>query len=58
MVHSSVSGTVKKITNIPDANGGEVQAIVIESDGLNEVHPSIKPILESLKPEEIVEIVI
>ena len=56
LVHSSVSGTVKKITNIPDANGGEVQAIVIESDGLNEVHPSIKPIgdIESLKPEEIV----
>ncbi|HZK57939.1 MAG TPA: electron transport complex subunit RsxC, partial [Clostridia bacterium] len=32
------------------------QAIVIESDGLNEVHPSIKPVgdIESLKPEEIV----
>ncbi len=56
LVHSSVSGTVKKITNIPDAGGGEVQAVVIESDGLNEVHPSIKPVgdIESLTPEEIV----
>ncbi len=55
-VHSSVSGNVKEITKIPDANGGEVQAIVIESDGLNEIHPSIKPIgdIGSLKPEEIV----
>lgn len=55
-VHSSVSGTVKKITNIPDAGGGEVQAVVIESDGLNEVHPSIKPVgdIELLTPEEIV----
>ena len=56
LVHSSVSGTVKEITKIPDANGGEVQAVVIESDGLDEVHPSIKPVgdIESLKPEEIV----
>lgn len=55
-VHSSVSGTVKEIIMMPDAAGGEVQAVVIESDGLNEVHPSIKPIgdIESLKPEEIV----
>lgn len=56
LIHSSVSGTVKEITKIPDASGGEVQAIVIESDGLNEVHPSIKPVgdIGSLKPEEIV----
>ncbi|MDI9476782.1 MAG: electron transport complex subunit RsxC [Natronincolaceae bacterium] len=56
LVHSSVSGTVKEITKIPDATGGEVQAVVIESDGLNEVHPSVKPAggIESLKPEEIV----
>lgn len=54
-VHSSVSGTVKEITMIPNVIGGEVQAIVIESDGLDEVHSSIKPIgtVDSLKPEEI-----
>lgn len=54
-VHSSVSGTVKELTMVPNASGGEVQAIVIESDGLDEVHPDIKPIgdIESLSPEEI-----
>lgn len=55
-VHSSVSGTVKAINMIPNAPGGEVQAIVIESDGLNEVHTSIKPVgdFESLSSEEII----
>lgn len=55
-VHSSVSGTVKAIQFIPNTPGGEVEAVVIESDSLNEVHPSIKPYgsLESLKPEEII----
>ncbi len=54
-VHSSVSGTVKEITMIPNVIGGEVKAIVIESDGLNEVDPSIKPIgsIDSLSGEEI-----
>lgn len=55
-VHSSVSGTVKAISMIPNVIGGEVQAVVIESDGLNELDPSIKPYgsFESLKPEEII----
>lgn len=55
-VHSSVSGTVTAITMIPNVIGGEVKAIVIESDGLNEVHPSIKPFanIDTLKPEEII----
>lgn len=55
-VHSSVSGTVKAINMIPNTIGGEVQAIVIESDGLNEVDPSIRPYgkIEDLKPEEII----
>lgn len=38
-VHSSVSGTVKEITNL-DGSG---QCIVIESDGLMEKDPELKP---------------
>ncbi len=43
-VHSSVSGTVKKIDEMLASNGSMVPAILIESDGLMENHPDIKPI--------------
>jgi electron transport complex protein RnfC len=41
-VHSSVSGTVKKIDRVLLANGVWSPAIVIESDGLMEVDESVK----------------
>ena len=41
-VHSSVSGTVKKIEKMLTSSGKEVDAIVIESDGNMTPDPSIK----------------
>lgn len=43
-VHSSVSGTVKKIEKYLMANGKETLAVVIESDGLMTPDPSIAPV--------------
>ena len=42
-IHSSVSGTVKKIATIDMPSGATVDAVIIESDGLMEVCPDIKP---------------
>ena len=42
-VHSSVSGKVLKIDEITMSNGASVQAVVIETDGLQETDESIKP---------------
>ena len=58
-VHSSVSGKVIAIEERPHANRGTCLAIVIESDGLNTVHESVKPNkpLEELSGQEIVDIV-
>ena len=58
-VHSSVSGTVVAIEDRPHANRVTCPAIVIESDGLGNLHESIKPNkpLEELTPDEIIEIV-
>ena len=58
-VHSSVSGKVIAIEDRPHANRGTCPAIVIESDGLNTVHESVKPNkpLEELTGQEIVDIV-
>ena len=58
-VHSSVSGKVIAIEERPHANRGTCPAIVIESDGLNTVHESVKPNkpLEELTGQEIVDIV-
>ncbi len=57
-VHSSVSGEVKKIEKRNTASG-EVQCIVIESDGLNTLHESVssKGSVESLSGKEILNIV-
>lgn len=47
-VHSSVSGTVKKIEDFLSSNGRIGSAILIESDGLMTPDPAIKPpVLES-----------
>src|SRR5699024_1809425 len=42
-IHSSVSGVVKEITTMYMPNGGKSECVVIESDGKNEMHESIKP---------------
>ena len=58
-VHSSVSGTVVAIEDRPHANRGMCPSIVIESDGKDTLHESIKPNkpLDELTPDEIIEIV-
>ena len=58
-VHSSVSGTVVAIEERPHATRGKCLSVVIESDGKNELHESVKPNkpLNELTPDEIVEIV-
>ena len=58
-VHSSVSGTVTAIENRGHATRGECLSVVIRSDGQNTLDESVQPHkdLESLTPEEIVEIV-
>lgn len=57
-IHSSVSGTVKKVELI-NSPTGKVLGIIIESDGTNELHESIKPKgdIESLTSEELLMIV-
>lgn len=57
-VHSSVSGEVKEITSMYMPNGGKSDCIVIESDGNNELHESIKPNnYENLSREEKLHII-
>ena len=58
-VHSSVSGTVIAIEDRPHASRGTCLSVVIQNDGLNTVHESVKPNkpLEELSVEEIVSIV-
>ena len=58
-VHSSVSGTVVAIEDRPHATRGTCLSVVIENDGLDTLHETVKPAkaLEELTPDEIVEIV-
>jgi len=58
-VHSSVSGVVKSITEMPTPTAQKVKCVVIESDGKDELHESVKPKgdLESLTQKEILEII-
>ena len=58
-VHSSVSGKVKSITPMATPTGLTVNCVVIESDGKNELHESVKPKgkLEELSSKEIIEII-
>ena len=58
-VHSSVSGTVVAIEDRPHATRGTCMSIVVENDGLDTVHESVKPnkSLDELTPDEIIEIV-
>ena len=58
-VHSSVSGKVIAIQDLPHATRGTCTAIVIENDGKDTLDDSIAPNkpLEELTPAEIIEIV-
>ena len=58
-VHASVSGKVVAIEERPHATRGKCLSIVIENDGKNELHESVKPgkALEEMTPAEIVETV-
>ncbi len=58
-VHSSVSGTVLAIVDCPHATRGKCLSVVIQSDGKNTLHESVKPgkPLEELTADEIIEIV-
>lgn len=58
-VHSSISGTVKKIAPMDTPTGSNVICIVIESDGLNEVHENVssKGDIETLSKEELLNII-
>ncbi len=59
-IHASVSGTVVAIEpRLHPISGIESLAVVIQSDGMNTLHESVKPAgdLESLSPDEIIEIV-
>lgn len=52
-IHSSVSGTVKAITDYLLANGRTCKIIEIETDGEQTIHPDIKPIKLSSKDDFI-----
>ena len=58
-IHSSVSGTVKRIELHQTTGGAKVNCIIIESDGLFEVHESVKPKgnIEDLSKEEVLAII-
>ncbi len=58
-IHSSISGTVIAIEDRPHATRGTCLSVVVENDGLDTIHESVKPnkALEELTPDEIVEIV-
>lgn len=58
-VHSSVSGVVKSISKMYTPDGRRSDCVVIESDGLGELHESIKPItnLDTLSKEEIINLI-
>lgn len=42
-IHASISGTVTAIKKVVGSSGSPVETVEIESDGLNEVHESVKP---------------
>ncbi len=58
-VHASISGTVKSIGLHITTGGSKVNCITIESDGLFEVHESVKPKgkIEDLSKDEILAII-
>lgn len=57
-IHSSVSGTVKDVKKMP-VIGGQELCVIIESDGLNELHESVKPSkpLNELSKDDLIGII-
>lgn len=56
-LHSSVSGTVKAIKPWPHPSGAEIDAVIIENDGLYTPDESMKPAQGNLTKEELLEII-
>ena len=57
-VHASIAGTVKEIKMMYTPTGGKAKCIVIEIDGTDEMHDSIKgKSLDDLSPQEIIGLV-
>lgn len=58
-VHASISGKVAAVGRFPHPLGGEQQAVVVEGDGEDAWHESVKPRsdVDSLSPKEIIDIV-
>ncbi|MCF6460580.1 electron transport complex subunit RsxC [Clostridium sp. Cult3] len=58
-VHSSVSGIVKSITPMAIPTGLTVNCVVVESDGKNELHESVKApnSLEELSSRQVIDII-
>ncbi len=58
-IHTSVSGKVVAIEPVLHPIGTKVMAIIIENDGLDTLHDSVKPKgkLEDLDPKQIINIV-
>jgi len=59
-IHASVSGTVVAVEpRLHPITGANVMSVVIQSDGKNTLHESVKPAgdLDSLTPDDIVNIV-
>ncbi len=58
-IHSSVSGTVKKIENRPSPGGARVNSVVIVTDGEQAIHESVVPKgnLEDLSADEVKTII-
>ena len=59
-IHASVSGTVTAVEpRIHPITGAQVMSVVIESDGKNTLHESVKPAgdLESMTQDDIVDLV-
>ena len=58
-VHASVSGTVISIEQRPYPSGATMLSVVIESDGRNTLHPSVKKRdnVDELSAEELMQII-
>ena len=59
-VHSSISGVVKKIEEIPAPNNTKITNIIIENDGTDTLDPSVVPFSKKLTDtttEEIIEVI-
>jgi len=58
-VHASVSGKVVAIEPMLHPNGSKVLSIIIENDGKDTLHESVKPNkdISQLEPKEIIEVV-